>query len=320
MLIITEKLLSLPEMSQYGKEELLAFYNLFLKLGVDLLEVELPVYAKLAGKADRRRLFLRIGAAGQAEKYPGFAGYICSQILQPERRLIWETTVSSSADILRAAAYKGGLRVLLSDEIILHNYAALFHKLLDGRKETLECCPRNHSGCAGARVLEWLKTGGQQIAVSFLGRGGFAPLEEVLLAVCATGGPSEQFKPAVLRELTDLYQTVCRDGIPPHKSVVGEEIFHVESGVHVDGIIKDAANYEPFPPSLVGARRHIRIGRHSGKAAVVLKAREQGVSLQNDEAESLLNLVRKMSLRLGRGLSEEEFAALLREYKKGGAP
>jgi homocitrate synthase NifV len=120
----------------------------------------------------------------------------------------------------------------------------------------------------------------------------------------------------VLRDLTDLYQKVCREGVPPHKSVVGEAIFSVESGIHVDGIIKDAANYEPFPPSLVGARRHISLGKHSGKAAVALKAREQGVTLPDGEAERLLYLVRKESLRLGRGLNEKEFAVILQKGRK----
>ena len=92
------------------------------------------------------------------------------------------------------------------------------------------------------------------------------------------------------------------------KAVMGERVFAVESGVHVDGLLKDETLYEPFPPELVGQRRTIVIGKHSGRSSIALKLREGG--LEARDTAKLLQAVREASQNRNRGLTDAEFFAL----------
>lgn len=56
--------------------------------------------------------------------------------------------------------------------------------------------------------------------------------------------------------------------LDPHTPVVGEAIWRAASGLHVDGLAKDARTYEPFDPALVGAGRELLLGPQSGRGAV----------------------------------------------------
>jgi homocitrate synthase NifV len=56
--------------------------------------------------------------------------------------------------------------------------------------------------------------------------------------------------------------------VPDDAPVIGDAIFACESGIHLDGLLKDPALYEPFPPEIVGARRSWRLGRTAGRGAV----------------------------------------------------
>jgi D-citramalate synthase len=52
--------------------------------------------------------------------------------------------------------------------------------------------------------------------------------------------------------------------------------FTHESGIHAHGIMRDASTYEPIRPELVGRRRRIVIGKHSGSAAVEATLHDMG--------------------------------------------
>jgi homocitrate synthase NifV len=48
------------------------------------------------------------------------------------------------------------------------------------------------------------------------------------------------------------------------KSIVGEAVFTHESGIHVDGLLKDRGNYEAFQPEELGREHRLVLGKHSG--------------------------------------------------------
>jgi len=101
--------------------------------------------------------------------------------------------------------------------------------------------------------------------------------------------------------------------VAPNKAVLGSRIFTVESGVHADGLIKNPTIYEPYPPQSVGKERRIVLGKHSGRVAIKVKAREQGVELCDQKAGLLLEKVRAWSIEMKRGITESEFLILLKE-------
>ena len=189
-----------------------------------------------------------------------------------------------------------------------------FDILLDIGK--IELSPGNRHSCAAAIAYEWLKAGGTRVAASFLGQGGFAPLEGLLMALRLSGSAVPA---AVFHRLARLKLAYCQatgQRIPSHKPILGDAIFLVESGVHVDGINKNSANYEPFPPELIGMRRGISVGKHSGGRAIAMKLEQYGIPTDSRVVAELLASVRGESVRLGRGLSDEEFLELAKKNQE----
>ena len=56
----------------------------------------------------------------------------------------------------------------------------------------------------------------------------------------------------------------------------------MESGIHVDGIMKNPANYEAYEPEMVGKETKIVIGKHSGTNSIKIKCREFDINIQDN--------------------------------------
>ena len=56
--------------------------------------------------------------------------------------------------------------------------------------------------------------------------------------------------------------------IPLNKAIVGDHVFTHESGIHVDGLLKDQRTYQALDPTLLGRSHRFVIGKHSGLAAI----------------------------------------------------
>jgi 2-isopropylmalate synthase len=56
--------------------------------------------------------------------------------------------------------------------------------------------------------------------------------------------------------------------VQPNKAIVGRNAFAHESGIHQDGVLKNAATYEIMTPESVGWQKtSLVMGKHSGRAA-----------------------------------------------------
>ena len=71
----------------------------------------------------------------------------------------------------------------------------------------------------------------------------------------------------------------------PNKAIVGRNAFAHESGIHQDGVLKNAATYEIMTPQSVGwTRSSLVMGKHSGRAAFRDKLRALGYGEVGDNA------------------------------------
>ena len=100
----------------------------------------------------------------------------------------------------------------------------------------------------------------------------------------------------------------------PNKAIVGRNAFAHESGIHQDGVLKNAATYEIMTPESVGwTRSSLVMGKHSGRAAfrdklVALGYGELGDNALNDAFRRFKELAdRKKSVY------DEDIAALVDE-------
>ena len=112
-----------------------------------------------------------------------------------------------------------------------------------------------------------------------------------------------------LRHLVEVSRYVSqavRIPISPRRPVVGDDIFTCESGIHVDGIIKNPSNYEPFDPAEVSMRRKFLIGKKTGRSALRHKLKSLGTDTEDRLPEELLMKVKNESSRLKTSFTDEE--------------
>lgn len=148
----------------------------------------------------------------------------------------------------------------------------------------------NDLGLAVANSLAAVKGGARQVECTINGlgeRAGNAALEEVVMALrtrhadfdVATDLDTTQLVPT-----SRLVQQVTGIRVQPNKAVVGANAFAHEAGIHVHGVLADAATYEIMDAQSVGlAESTIVLGKHSGMHAFRSKVEELGLSV--DEAD-----------------------------------
>ena len=205
------------------------------------------------------------------------------------------------------------IRITGLEDLMTRDYPAIFKALLNSGIDTLDLCPGNQQHCATAIALEWLLAGGQSISCGFANNHHFPPLEEVLMSLklhlpdLFTGDLS------VLSELRSLYEKLSGQPVSKMKAIIGEDIFKVESGIHVDGVLKNPRTYEPFNPHTVGSQREIVLGKHSGRQSILYKLNQPDLS--ESAAHSILKQLKKRCSQLGRNLSDRELRTLASEVR-----
>ena len=141
----------------------------------------------------------------------------------------------------------------------------------------------NDLGLAVANTLAALAAGVRQIECTINGigeRAGNASLEEVAMAIrtrqdaigCTTGIATQH-----ILKTSKLLAAITGFDVQPNKAIVGRNAFAHESGIHQDGVLKNAATYEIMTPESVGwSRSSLVMGKHSGRAAFRDKLRALG--------------------------------------------
>ncbi|SFL60342.1 homocitrate synthase/isopropylmalate synthase family protein [Pelosinus propionicus] len=162
----------------------------------------------------------------------------------------------------------------------------------------LEFHGHNAYGLATGNALAALQVGVKRIAVAVAGIGlqGHAAVEEVIMAQKRLlGDASKETRHLAL--ICSQILSAMGLILPKTKAIIGQDIFAHESGIHVDGVIKNPQMYEAFSPEEVGLTRQLVIGKHSGNASIQAKFRQWNVSMSDNHAQILLKQVRRMAVR-----------------------
>ncbi len=196
-------------------------------------------------------------------------------------------------------------------------------RIIDDVGIDVEMHTHNDFGMATANCIAGIEAGARFASTTVMGigeRSGNTPLEEIVMAakhlLCKDFG----IIPIKLRPLAEFVSVAADRPIPVHKPFLGSNCFAHEAGIHADGIIKDAQNYEPYDPEEMGLERTIVIGKHSGRNTLVTKLGEHGIELGDEDAAELLDMVRRYAVKLHRCISDEELVALYNDLKRGQNP
>ena len=174
---------------------------------------------------------------------------------------------------------------------------------------------RGASAYAPENTLAALRAGATHAnnTVNGLGeRAGNAALEEVVMAVRHLHHAETGVNTQALVPISHLVAQASRRAVAFNKSIVGSGVFTHESGIHIDGLLKNASTYESFDPSELGRQRSTVLGKHSGSQAVRQAYALLGVVLDDDALVGrLLARVREHAMRVKQEASADELKSFL---------
>jgi len=152
-------------------------------------------------------------------------------------------------------------------------------------------------GFALTNTMAALKSGASCVHVTVNGlgeRAGNTPFEEVVMALEVLYG----YKTRILKEkIYPLSSLVSRHtGVPlaVNKAIVGEMAFTHESGIHAHGVIREPSTYESVKPEMVGRKRRIVLGKHSGTASVEAALEEMKYKAEPPQVKEIVKRIKQL--------------------------
>ena len=162
-------------------------------------------------------------------------------------------------------------------------FSMLLERVPGADQVVLSTHNHNDLGLAVANTLAALRAGVRQVECTINGigeRAGNAALEETVMAI-RTRPDAAPYQTGIVTKnilrVSKLLSTITGFDVQPNKAIVGRNAFAHESGIHQDGVLKNAATYEIMTPESVGwTKSTLVMGKHSGRAAFRDKLRAMG--------------------------------------------
>jgi len=197
-----------------------------------------------------------------------------------------------------AAQTAGAVRVRYADTLGILDPFETHRRISALRREIdigIEIHAHNDLGLATANTLAAWCAGATHASTTVNGlgeRAGNAALEEVVMAMRHLHGVDCGVRSQSLAGISALVAVASGRPVAASKAIVGEAVFTHESGIHVDGLLKDPLNYQGFDPAELGRHHTTVLGKHSGSHAVKVAYEGLGLHLSGNLAQQLLARIR----------------------------
>ncbi|MFJ7725130.1 2-isopropylmalate synthase [Neobacillus sp. NPDC097160] len=185
-------------------------------------------------------------------------------------------------------------------------------------KAALSCHCHDDLGMAVANSLAAVENGATQVEGTINGigeRAGNAALEEIAVALNIRNDRYPFTTNLVLKEIkrtSDLVSRFTGMKVPGNKAVVGKNAFAHESGIHQDGVLKNALTYEIITPELVGVQSNdLVLGKHSGRHAFKDKIEQMGFELSQEKLNEAFKSFKQLTDRKKEVTDEDLYTILL---------
>src|SRR5438067_5956563 len=225
---------------------------------------------------------------------------------------------------IEAAIKAGATTINIPDTVgytVPEEYFEMFKRVretvpnADKARFSVHC--HNDLGMAVANSLAGVKAGCRQIECTINGigeRAGNTALEEVVMAMKTRGDvlPYEVgIDATLLNRASKLVAAATSFPVQYNKAIVGRNAFAHESGIHQDGVLKDASTYEIMRPEMVGLKQSsLVLGKHSGRHAFVHKLEEMGYKLGANQLEDAFVRMKALADRK-KDIYDEDIEALV---------
>ena len=175
----------------------------------------------------------------------------------------------------------------------------------------------NDLGLAVANSLAAVAAGARQVECTINGigeRAGNAALEEIVMAL-RTRRDAMPYRTGIntenITKTSRLVAAITGMAVQNNKAIVGANAFAHESGIHQDGVLKNAATYEIMTPESVGlSQSKIVLGKLSGKHAFRKKLEELGYDLGDNALKDAFRRFKDLADKK-RDIFDEDLLALV---------
>jgi 2-isopropylmalate synthase len=181
----------------------------------------------------------------------------------------------------------------------------------------------NDLGLAVANSLAAVAAGARQVECTINGigeRAGNAALEEIVMAL-RTRRDAMPYRTGIntenITKTSRLVAAITGMAVQNNKAIVGANAFAHESGIHQDGVLKNAATYEIMTPESVGlSQSKIVLGKLSGKHAFRKKLEELGYDLGDNALKDAFRRFKDLADKK-RDIFDEDLLALVDDEIQG---
>lgn len=169
----------------------------------------------------------------------------------------------------------------------------LFEHVSNIHKAVVSVHCHNDLGLATANTISGLINGARQAEVTINGigeRAGNTSLEEVVMILKKHQDLDmhTDIKTERLYGISKLVSKMMRMPVQPNKAIVGANAFAHSSGIHQDGFLKHAENYEIINPAEVGVPcSSIVLTARSGRAALKHRLEQLGYKIEGAELDAV---------------------------------
>src|SRR5712664_1254400 len=225
---------------------------------------------------------------------------------------------------VEAAIAAGATTINIPDTVgytVPEEYHALFRMLrervpnADKARFSAHC--HDDLGMAVANSLAAARAGVRQIECTINGigeRAGNASLEEIVMAMKVRNDVLPFWTgvdATLLTRASKLVSAATSFPVQYNKAIVGRNAFAHESGIHQDGVLKDASTYEIMKPEMIGLKKSsLVLGKHSGRHAFVHKLEEMGYKLGANQLEDAFVQMKALADRK-KDIYDEDIEALV---------
>lgn len=217
---------------------------------------------------------------------------------------IYSEVVDAGVDFLNVPDTVGILTPVITREIITD--------LKNQFKIPISVHFHNDFGLATANTLTAIECGANQVHVTVNGMGertGNTSLEEVVIALHTAYGIDINVDTTQLYGLSEFVGRLTGIKMPVNKPIVGANAFTHESGIHVHGILSNSSTYEPISPELVGHKRKIVLGKHTGANALKSKLEEYNIELNKEQFNRVFNQIKALGDK-GKCITDDDLVAI----------
>jgi isopropylmalate/homocitrate/citramalate synthase len=240
------------------------------------------------------------------------------------------TTFLNLIETIERDGHMDSLALVDTFGVLSPNAAAFMtRKVRERIKKPLEAHFHMDFSLGVANTLMAVVNGAGTIQVSVTGTGeraGNTPLEDTVMALKTMYGIESGIDFTKLYGLSKVVREAAKVPVPPNRGIVGDRIFHVESGI-IASWVKNVGQANlteafPFRPEMVGQTGpEIVLGKGSGLDSVLIWLDKTGMGPATEEQMmAILQEVKAVSLQKKGLLTEDDFRSIASGVVKDATP